>query len=142
MQFKLQQLDYSYEALAPHIGASTVEVHHSKHHRGYLDELEKAIGVSVVDWFMGDHGWEFVKRDGATGDPRLGGGRIHATVIGHSGQRQRRQGGDGLRDPDQGAEHQGQVARLGSQEEDRLGFRYGARRNARAPGGREAGLRR
>ena len=44
MQFKLQQLDYSYDALEPHIGASTVEVHHSKHHQGYLDKLEEAIG--------------------------------------------------------------------------------------------------
>ena len=44
MQFKLQPLDYSYDALAPHIGASTVEVHYSKHHKGYLDKLEKAIG--------------------------------------------------------------------------------------------------
>lgn len=43
MQFKLQQLDYSYDALAPHISASTVELHHSKHHQDYLDKLEKAI---------------------------------------------------------------------------------------------------
>lgn len=44
MQFKLQPLDYSYDALAPHIGASTVEIHYSKHHKGYLEKLEKAIG--------------------------------------------------------------------------------------------------
>jgi len=34
-----------------------------------LKKLEKAINVSVVDWFMGEHGWEFKERDGATGDP-------------------------------------------------------------------------
>ena len=44
MQFKLQPLDYPYDALAPHISASTVEIHYSKHHKGYLDKLEKAIG--------------------------------------------------------------------------------------------------
>ena len=37
-----------------------------------LKKLEKAIDVSVVDWFMGEHGWEFKERDGATGDPLFG----------------------------------------------------------------------
>ena len=38
----------------------------------HLLGLEDAIGVSIVDWFMGDDGWTFQQRDGATGD-RLGG---------------------------------------------------------------------
>lgn len=37
-----------------------------------LKKLEKAIDVSVVDWFMGENGWEFKERDGATGDPLFG----------------------------------------------------------------------
>lgn len=44
MQFELKPLDYDYDALEPHIGARTVEIHYSKHHQGYLDKLEKAIG--------------------------------------------------------------------------------------------------
>jgi Fe-Mn family superoxide dismutase len=44
MQFNLKPLDYDYDALEPHIGARTVEIHYSKHHQGYLDKLEKAIG--------------------------------------------------------------------------------------------------
>jgi Fe-Mn family superoxide dismutase len=44
MQFELKPLDYDYDALEPHIGARTVEIHYSKHHQGYLDKLEQAIG--------------------------------------------------------------------------------------------------
>lgn len=44
MQFELKPLDYDYDALEPHIGARTVEIHYSKHHQGYLDKLENAIG--------------------------------------------------------------------------------------------------
>lgn len=37
-----------------------------------LKGLEDLIDVSVVDWFMGENGWEFRKRDGATGDQLFG----------------------------------------------------------------------
>ncbi|MGH6944249.1 MAG: glutathione S-transferase family protein, partial [Geminicoccaceae bacterium] len=39
-----------------------------------LEGLEDAIGVSVVHWHMGEHGWTFEKAPGATGD-RLYGAR-------------------------------------------------------------------
>lgn len=35
----------------------------------HLKKLEKIITVSIVDWFMGENGWTFLERDGATGDP-------------------------------------------------------------------------
>ena len=35
MSFKLAELNYSYDALEPHIDAKTMEIHHSKHHNGY-----------------------------------------------------------------------------------------------------------
>lgn len=44
MQFKLKPLDYDYDALEPHISARTLKFHHTKHHQGYIDKLEKAIG--------------------------------------------------------------------------------------------------
>lgn len=44
MQFKLKPLNYDYDALEPHISARTLEFHHTKHHQGYIDKLEKAIG--------------------------------------------------------------------------------------------------
>ncbi|MGI9491825.1 MAG: glutathione S-transferase family protein, partial [Geminicoccaceae bacterium] len=34
-----------------------------------LKGLEAMIDVSVVHWFMANHGWTFVEGDGATGDP-------------------------------------------------------------------------
>ena len=43
MTFKLQKLPYDKDALAPHIGADTVETHYEKHHRGYVDKLNDAV---------------------------------------------------------------------------------------------------
>lgn len=41
--FQLPKLDYSYDALEPHIDAKTMEIHHTKHHQAYIDKLNKAI---------------------------------------------------------------------------------------------------
>lgn len=43
MLFKLPELNYSYEALEPHIDQVTMETHHSKHHQAYIDNLNKAL---------------------------------------------------------------------------------------------------
>ncbi|NLW39498.1 MAG: superoxide dismutase [Tissierellia bacterium] len=43
MAFKLPELKYPYNALEPHIDALTMETHHSKHHKGYVDNLNKAL---------------------------------------------------------------------------------------------------
>lgn len=43
MNFELKKLDYGYDALEPHFDAMTMEIHHSKHHQGYTDNLNKAI---------------------------------------------------------------------------------------------------
>ena len=43
MSFKLPELNYSYDALEPHIDAKTMEIHHSKHHNGYTTNLNTAI---------------------------------------------------------------------------------------------------
>lgn len=43
MSFELQKLSYSYNALEPYIDAQTMEIHHSKHHGGYTNNLNKAI---------------------------------------------------------------------------------------------------
>jgi len=40
---KLPELGYGYDALEPHIDAQTMEIHHSKHHNGYTNKLNKAI---------------------------------------------------------------------------------------------------
>jgi Fe-Mn family superoxide dismutase len=43
MSFKLPELNYSYDALEPHIDAKTMEIHHGKHHNGYTANLNNAI---------------------------------------------------------------------------------------------------
>ena len=43
MSFELPELPYAYDALAPHIDARTMEIHHSKHHQGYTNNLNNAI---------------------------------------------------------------------------------------------------
>ncbi len=43
MAFTLPELPYAYDALEPHIDARTMEIHHSKHHAGYTNNLNAAI---------------------------------------------------------------------------------------------------
>lgn len=43
MAFKLPDLDYPYDALEPHIDKMTMEIHHTKHHQTYVDNLNKAV---------------------------------------------------------------------------------------------------
>ncbi|MEX2284446.1 MAG: superoxide dismutase [Gemmatimonadota bacterium] len=41
--FKLPDLGYAYDALEPHIDARTMEIHHSKHHAAYTNNLNAAL---------------------------------------------------------------------------------------------------
>jgi Fe-Mn family superoxide dismutase len=43
MSFELPKLSYAYDALEPHIDARTMEIHHSKHHAGYTNNLNAAV---------------------------------------------------------------------------------------------------
>lgn len=43
MNFKLPELDYAYDALEPNIDAQTMEIHHTKHHQGYVNNANKAL---------------------------------------------------------------------------------------------------
>jgi Fe-Mn family superoxide dismutase len=43
MAFELPKLNYAYEALEPHIDAKTMEIHHSKHHAAYVNNLNNAL---------------------------------------------------------------------------------------------------
>lgn len=43
MAFTLPELPYSKDALAPHISAETLEYHHGKHHKAYVDNLNKLL---------------------------------------------------------------------------------------------------
>lgn len=43
MLHTLPELGYSFDALEPFIDAKTMEIHHGKHHQGYVDKLNAAL---------------------------------------------------------------------------------------------------
>lgn len=60
MSHKLPPLPYQPDALEPHIDARTMEIHHGKHHQGYVNKLNAALeghddlaAKSVIDLLKG-----------------------------------------------------------------------------------------
>ena len=43
MAYTLPDLPYAYDALEPHIDARTMEIHHSKHHQAYINNVNGAL---------------------------------------------------------------------------------------------------
>lgn len=43
MRHELPKLSYDYDSLEPYIDARTMEIHHTKHHAGYVEKLNKAL---------------------------------------------------------------------------------------------------
>ena len=71
MSFNLPELNYSYDALEPHIDAKTMEIHHSKHHNGYTTNLNNAIeGTDMQNQSIE----EICKSENLTGAVRNNGG--------------------------------------------------------------------
>src|SRR5579862_4815570 len=48
MAHELPPLPYPKEALEPHIDAMTMEIHHDRHHKAYVDNLNKAIAGNAA----------------------------------------------------------------------------------------------
>lgn len=50
MKYELPLLPYSYEALEPYLDAATVEIHYSKHHQTYIQNLNLALeGIDLPE---------------------------------------------------------------------------------------------
>lgn len=43
MAYSLPELPYAYDALEPHVDAQTMEIHHTKHHQTYINNINAAI---------------------------------------------------------------------------------------------------
>lgn len=48
MAYVLPALPYAYDALEPHIDAKTMEIHHSKHHQTYINNINA--GIKNTPW--------------------------------------------------------------------------------------------
>ncbi|HSW25306.1 MAG TPA: superoxide dismutase [Burkholderiaceae bacterium] len=50
MSIELPHLEYSHDALEPHISSATLKAHHGKHHRAYVDKTNALIaGTPLAD---------------------------------------------------------------------------------------------
>ena len=73
MAFELPKLGYDYAALEPHIDARTMEIHHSKHHAGYTNNLNGAVdgtdlaGKSIEEILSGVSGQSTAVRNNGGG---------------------------------------------------------------------------
>lgn len=60
MSFTLPTLPYSYDALEPHVDTRTMEIHHTKHHAAYTNNLNAAIekypslAGATIELLLGD----------------------------------------------------------------------------------------
>ena len=43
MAFKLPDLPFAHDALAPHMSAETLDFHHGKHHKAYVDKTNELV---------------------------------------------------------------------------------------------------
>jgi Fe-Mn family superoxide dismutase len=83
MAFTLPPLPYAHDALEPYIDTLTMQIHHGKHHQAYVDNLNKAIAGSELEYKTLD---ELIAEAGAISGPvrNNGGGHWNHTFFWNS----------------------------------------------------------
>ena len=85
MAHQLPELPYGYEALEPHIDAETMRIHHTKHHQGYVNNLNAALekhpelGEKTVEQLLSD--LDSVPQDIRTAVRNNGGGHANHSLF-------------------------------------------------------------
>ena len=83
MAYSLPDLPYAYDALEPHIDAKTMEIHHSKHHNGYVTKVNAALEGTGIDKSIEDlvSDLNSVPEDKRTAVRNNGGGHANHTLF-------------------------------------------------------------
>lgn len=85
MKFKLPELRHSLDAYEPHIDAKTMEIHHGKHHNGYVEKLNGALEgqQDLESWDIQDllKNLEKLPKDIQTAVRNNGGGHYNHTLF-------------------------------------------------------------
>lgn len=85
MAHQLPELPYGYEALEPHVDAETMRIHHTKHHQGYVNNLNAALekhpelGEKTVEQLLSD--LDSVPQDIRTAVRNNGGGHANHSLF-------------------------------------------------------------
>jgi Fe-Mn family superoxide dismutase len=84
MPFELPQLPYSFDALEPHIDAQTMEIHHDRHHKAYVDNANAALegtewADKPVEQILGDI--ELIPEDKRTAVRNNAGGHANHSLF-------------------------------------------------------------
>ena len=84
--FTLPPLPYAFDALEPHIDARTMEIHHDRHHKAYVDNLNKAVAAHpdvlktrTTEWLLENLGG--VPEDVRTAVRNHGGGHYNHSLF-------------------------------------------------------------
>ena len=80
--FTLPALAYSFDALAPNIDARTMEIHHGKHHAGYVRKLNAAVkGTTFEGKTLKEILQSVTNKDVDTGVRNNGGGHFNHSLF-------------------------------------------------------------